>query len=285
MVKTGLKLCCGWIALAMITKSACVGQPVHTPAAALPDQGQARVSTRFEFRRYVNDPTPARRELHECQVITDLEYGLTDGLAVGLQLPVAMREEGSWATGRQRDDTGLDDMTLLTRWRLWPEREDLGEAIDLAFLVGVDLPVGSDPFGSGSLDPILGVAHAWAQHRHSLHTSARWKFTTGQRDAFVRAGESTADLLNLDLAYMLRLGPNPLDAAAAPPHANGLYVMAEINGLYETNGDLEVFLSPGIVLQVESWAIEASIQLPIEQGLNHRPEVTFIGSIGVRLRF
>ena len=122
MAISGLKLSCAWAALLVIASVSLGQQAVYTPIGTLLPKGRLTVRSRFEFRRYLNDPTPARRELHECQVITDLDYGLGEDVALGLQLPAMMREEGSWATGQMRKDSGLGDITLTTRWSLWQNR-------------------------------------------------------------------------------------------------------------------------------------------------------------------
>ena len=58
-----------------------------------------------------------------------------------------------------------------------------------------------------------------------------------------------------------------------------------MNGAYETNGDNEVLISPGILYEAVSWAFEASVQLPLARDLDHRPETDFSVLFGVRLLF
>ena len=61
--------------------------------------------------------------------------------------------------------------------------------------------------------------------------------------------------------------------------------MLELNGLYETNGDNQIFLSPGVLYEATTWALEASVQLPIFQDLADRPETDVVVVVGVRLLF
>lgn len=53
----------------------------------------------------------------------------------------------------------------------------------------------------------------------------------------------------------------------------------------EWNGAPGLFLSPGIQYVTTRWIVEATVQLPVWQDLNARPEADFIVGFGVRFQF
>ena len=48
---------------------------------------------------------------------------------------------------------------------------------------------------------------------------------------------------------------------------------------------MELFLAPGIMYEAQGWALEASVQLPALQDLDHRPDNEFTVTVGVRMLF
>ena len=63
------------------------------------------------------------------------------------------------------------------------------------------------------------------------------------------------------------------------------YVTLEANGLYETNGDVEVIAGPGILYEARTFALEATIGLPMVQEVRERPEVDLVVTLGLRILF
>lgn len=97
----------------------------------------------------------------------------------------------------------------------------------------------------------------------------------------VNPGDTTDDVLNLDASYLFRLAP----ATYGEEFAASLYAVLELNTVYETNGDAEAFLSPGLLYEAPRFAIEAAVQLPVAQDLAHRPEREYVVTLGLRLLF
>ena len=64
-----------------------------------------------------------------------------------------------------------------------------------------------------------------------------------------------------------------------------LYAVAELNGFYGTNGDHEIFLSPGIMYEHFKFTLDATVMIPVYQEVNYRPEEEFMIGIGLRISF
>jgi len=143
------------------------------------------------------------------------------------------------------------------------------------------LPTAKAPFGSDSFDPMIGFVYTHIQGRHGFNVSARYKFNTGVRANPVRHGDSKADILHYDTAYLYRLS----SAKYTADTKGAWYAIAELHGTYETNGDHEFFLSPGVMYEARDWALEASISLPTLQEVDHRPHADYILTLGVRFLF
>jgi hypothetical protein len=87
-----------------------------------------------------------------------------------------------------------------------------------------------------------------------------------------------ADVWRTDLAYLYRLFP----AEFTLDSTGGLYLVGELNTVYETNADVEMFLSPGIMWETARWVIEASVQLPVWTDIDFRGETEYVFFVGVR---
>jgi len=108
-------------------------------------------------------------------------------------------------------------------------------------------------------------------NRHGFNADALYKFNTGGED----------DRLRYDVAYTYRLLPTTYGEESNL----GFFGVAELNGLYDTNGDHELFLSPGLQLAWARVALEASVQIPVWQDLDNRLERDFVAVFGVKLLF
>ena len=81
--------------------------------------------------------------------------------------------------------------------------------------------------------------------------------------------------------YIYRLSPKTY--ASVRPIA--LFGSVELNGFYETNGDHELFVSPGVQYVTTRWIVEATVQIPAWQDLSHRAERDFVVGVGFRVQF
>ncbi|MGB0768667.1 MAG: hypothetical protein ACPGYV_13280, partial [Phycisphaeraceae bacterium] len=87
--------------------------------------------------------------------------------------------------------------------------------------------------------------------------------------------------VRIDGSYLYRIDP----AQYTIDTTRSTYLVCEINQRYETNGDYETLLSPGILIEAQDWAAELSIRLPISQQLDHRAELDWAMTLGLRFTF
>ena len=176
---------------------------------------------------------------------------------------------------------GLGDLDLGLKLRVW--KADLGpvDTIRLAVLGGVEIPTGTEGFGSSSVDPYLGAALTSIFGRHGFGAAVRWTFTTGSAFDPLFAGDTTADLLRLDASYVFRVSPEEYGEL----HEAAWYAVAEANSYYETNGDWQVLFSPALLIEAPRWALEAGVQIPVYQDVSGRPELRLGFVLGLRLLF
>ena len=62
-----------------------------------------------------------------------------------------------------------------------------------------------------------------------------------------------------------------------------LNAVLEVNGSYLVNNSLLVFVSPGIQLALESFIVEASLQVPMIRALKSGEEPDFLFAVGTRV--
>lgn len=269
------------IALSVGADAALAQQAIHTPAAAQPSTGVLMVRELAQFTRYSSDPTGLDREVNDLVMLTDLAYGVSHDTVLMLRVPVLFRDIDSDVEGVDDSPGGFGDVHAMVKMRIW--QNDFGpiDTARLGVVAGLDLPTARAPFGSDSFDPMLGVVYTHIQGRHGFNASARYKINTGGRDDPVRPGDSKADILHYDTAYLYRLAP----VEYAIDTLGAWYAIAELHGMYETNGDHEIFVAPGVMYEGRDWALEASLSLPVVQDLDHRPEAEFTITLGLRFLF
>ena len=263
-------------------------EAVHTDSTAVPSVGQVALRESVQYLRLRDDPTAQGREVDEWRATTTVEYGLRPDLTLSAYIPLAYREThhagtppGGPAGDENSADFAVDDFTLAAKWRVY--RNDFGpiDTARLAVIAGAEIPSGAEPFSSDSVDPVIGGVFSYIQGRNGFNADLIWKFNTGGENEAVRAGEGSADALFYDAAYLFRVVPDTFSSNSS----GAFYAIIEANGAYETNGDNELLIAPGLLFEARGYAIEASVQLPLWQELDHRPETEFTVTLGVRFLF
>lgn len=230
---------------------------------------------------YLDDaPSSPRSETHQLSFSNTLNFGIAPDLSASIRFPVEQRWQSEGAFSGE-ESFGIGDLTTLLKWRVWRNDTSPLDTQRLAVFGGLEWPLGQSEFSSDSFAPIVGAAYTQVSGRHGINVSGAWKFTTDGDENPLVAGGGQADLLRYDAAYLFRLDPARYTAETK----GAWFAVFELNGLYETNGDHEVFLSPGIMFEAQSWVLEFSVQLPAVQRLNHRPETDFVLGFGLRFLF
>ncbi len=249
--------------------------PLNSNVALQPSKGGLIIRQQFRYTEGERSTPTGNVDISTATSITTLVYGVSEKFTLILSTPfVLSRQIENTTTGSDRTDSGFADMALLSKFRLY--RDDFGptDTRRFALIGGFELPTGQDEFSSDSIDPIIGGVFTHVDGRHAFDADALWKFNTG-------GGDRGEDLLKYDLAYIYRLSPEVF--ASTEPTA--LYGVLELNGFYETNDDQEIFVSPGIEYVTTRWIVEATVQIPIWQELDNRPEKDFIIGLIFRMYF
>lgn len=269
-----------------------------TDAATLPAPGRIVVRELGVYRGFGRDDSGLGRRGYAVFAHTTVQVGLVPEWSLTLDLPVSYRDfrldpepgapsahnharsgGGGGGPGRYRvTDLMVDDFALTAKYRFY--RHDTGplDTVRAAVLFGAEFPSGSTD-SSDSVDPILGVAVTAIRGRHGLNLTAAYKLSTGGTDYPLFAGEGEADLMRFGGSYLYRLTP----ARFSAEQRAGLYAVVESINLYETSGDLEVLVAPGLMYEAPGVALELSVVLPVYQQLDHRPRSEFAVGVGIRV--
>jgi hypothetical protein len=254
-------------------------EAINTPAATQPGEGNFVNTYKLRFTHYDGTPAGSDGSADEVRLEGLLAYGLTGNLSLSIQAPLTSRSVSGEPT--IDSETGVGDLTLQFKYRFW--QDDFGpvDTIRASVFGGAELPTGDTSLGSDSVDPHVGAVVTYINGRHGLNQALSWKFNTDSADEVWRAGDAKADLLRFDTAYLYRLSPEEYGA----DFVASTYAVLELNGTYETNGDTELFLSPGLLYEAPRFALELSVSIPVHQGLDHRPEPEYSVGVGVRFLF
>jgi len=186
-----------------------IAGPITTFSAATLPEGKGVLGIRTEFTHFdalsaeeLNRVAMDGQTGHSMknQLVYSLggAYGIGDDLTVGLSLPYLQRDrikavhfDQDMGMSMQHDigsSNGLGDLTLFTEYRLVRK---LYEGIDVSLIAGLKTPTGAtgntsnnerigtehQP-GSGSWDPIAGVALSKRLERLTFHASGLYTVTT-----------------------------------------------------------------------------------------------------------
>ena len=267
-------------AMAVTAPAAMAQEPMFSGAATQPSPGQVTVRTQLLVTHLGADPTAARREVEDYRVTTTVTAGLSRDLAFSLSAPVAHRRIDTTAAGESDTQFGVDGLSATLRWRVYKEDTGPIDTFRVALLGGMNFPL-PGPISAEGFNPSVGAVATWIRGRHGFNLGAQYTITTDGKRNPIFPGESLADYLRADASYLFRLAPERYTAETG----GAWYAALELNGRYETNGDGQVFLSPGVLYEARTFALEAAVQLPVWQSLSRRPESRFTIVFGVRLLF
>lgn len=278
--------CAGLSGLAALSWAGAVAaqEAALTPAATQPSPESWVVRTSARIWRFDGGATDVARDGFVAEERIRVALGVTKELSVEANLPVFQSGFDDPTLGQASfdpDAVGIGDLDLTFKLRLW--KEDLGpvDTTRLALIAGTEVPTSTAGFGSRSFDPVIGLASTTILGRHGIGASVTWRFTTDTAEEPLFAGDSLADALNVNLAYLYRIAPEAYGAE----HIGAWYVTAELLGAYETNGDLEFDVAPGLLYEGPRWAFEAGVILPAYREIGHRPTTSFGAYVGLRFLF
>jgi hypothetical protein len=268
------------VGLVLAASAALAQESTNVLAATQPSVGSFYLRERLKYMRLGDDPSPADRTVDKVVATTSLAYGLTRDWSLSLEMPLVY-ERSSPTGGSTAEDVGLSDLLLAVKWRPW--QLDLGPVDSLRFAMvgGVEIASGDGEFSSDSFDPSIGGVFTGILGRHGFNAAAIFKHNTGGDPYGTRAGDGPADAVRLEGSYLFRLIP----AAYAVETTAATYLTFELNSLYETNGDWELIVGPGILYEARTFALEAAVGLPVLRAADERPTTDLVLTVGARFLF
>jgi hypothetical protein len=270
------------VVLFLVMATAAHGQEaILTRSAMQPPPGTLSFREQLRFQRYGADPTRGLQRVDEFTAMTMLSYGVTADLAVEARLPLSYRSWKVPVFDESFDETTVDEMTFLLKWRLW--RDDYGptNTARLSLFGGLQTPMFGDGFAEGGWNPLLGAVFMQVHDRHGWNIAGMYEMTTRQAGLPLHPGSTLADAFFLDGAYLFRIAPEDYSADTS----GAWYAVAELNSVVETNGDREMLFAPGVLYEGPDLALEANLQFPVYHHLRYRPEREWSFVVGVRLLF
>lgn len=307
-----------------------VSGPVTTISATTLPEGRWSIGLRTEYVKFdafsdveLENFAQQGEEIHSIDYLLStflgVNYGFSDDLTLGLKIPFVRRndireghlEDSTPEVHKHGNSKGIGDLTLLGQYRfLNKERSNF----EVALLSGLKFPTGTTHAednagrrfetehqpGSGSRDPLIGIAVSKRLGYVSLDTNLLYTFVT-------EGGQNTdlGDLLNYNVGISYRLGGkvNPQHSQeSATHHDHALHTHFAWDLIFEINGELRqkqkvggnkdknsggslVYLSPGVRLSVgDRWSSSISVGLPVIQELNgkqHETDLRGIFAVGM----
>lgn len=267
------------VCAAAVSPAAAIAQEaMYTQAATMPSTGIMLARQQFHIYESGFNPETGDESTRTFQSETSLQVGLDVGWSLTIK---ALAEYGRVDTGAGTDSEGdFSAVDVMAKYRFYMHNPGGVDTERAAILFGLRV----DTEDSVNADPHIGIVYTRVMGLHGFNVELHYTHTTGgYQDTLdnTLGGEGAADAFNYNFAYVYRIYPSVYTADST----GAWYVTAEINGIYETNGDNEIRFSPGIMFEGRRWGFEIMAQLPLENDLDHRPEVDWGIGIGARLLF
>lgn len=256
------------------------------PVATSPGKGRFYFREIASYVQMSDDPSPDIRTIEELVMLSRFSYGITAQLSANVNVPVIYSDERSPAAshhggGKIVDEVGVADISMDFKYR--PFQWDLGpvDTLRLAFVGGIEVPTYDKHHSSDGFDPYFGMVFTGVIGRHGFNQSLRYKVNTNGSEYNMMPGDGSADALFYDTSYLFRLLPDTYTDESR----GSFYLTAELNGIYEVNGDNEVLLGPGLLFEAPGFAVEFSAGLPVACDVSSRPRQDLVLSLGFRILF
>jgi hypothetical protein len=256
------------VAFVFLASPAWSQEAIFTRSATQPAAGVLAWRQQFRWMDYTGDMT-------ELSTRTMLSYGIAGNLAIEAQLPIISM------TGGWHEATGAGDLLLLAKTRIWQRHDSAIDTARIGVFGGAAVPLGPDALTGGGVDPVAGAVYMQVMGRHGINVSAQYQLTTNGTWHPLMPGAGEADLIRADAAYLWRIAPveYSLENDAA------WYLTLEANSFWETNGDRELLLAPGLLYEGTQIALEIGVQLPVARCVMERPAQGVGVTAGFRLLF
>lgn len=234
---------------------------ISVDAGLTPAQNRWIIRTQARYMQRLNDPTPMDRQMVTLAAPVVIAYGVMPSftlMAREIFLRKTMSMDGSGST-----DYGRSDILTMAKYKAF-RRNTRHTSLGVAAVLGLELPVGSDGFGSETWDLIAGVNGSYRLDAFAADADVRYVWNgVGERND--KPGNKVS--VNLALAYRFALGAGA-DIALAPVLETGFESISPdmVDGAKSTaRSEQMAYLSPGAKLTVSSFVVEALLQIPVWQ--------------------
>lgn len=255
-------------------------EAMYTQAATMPSPGVFVVRPSLHFERFGAEPDGSATRTDRVEWATLLQVGLVRDLSLIVDVPLAW-ERRTLPGGGRDSDRGVEDFDAMLKWRFFKDDTGGVDTVRAALLVGTHIPSGDDhDFSTQSFNPHIGAVVTVVRGRHGFNQDVVFQWNTGGGGVDnLGGGMGPSEALTFNSSYLFRVYPDEY----TPESRGAWYLTAELNGIYETNGDAELRVAPGFMYEGWAWAFEAMAQLPVWSDLDERADLEF--AIGVGLRF
>lgn len=268
--------------LAVLGAAARAQEAMYTAAATMPSPGVFILRPQIHYYRFEAEPDGSATRTERIEWATTLQAGLARDLSLTLEVPLAWERQRLPGGGRDSDN-GVKDLDALLKWRFFKDDTAGVDTVRAALLVGARFASGDDlDFSSQSVNPRLGAVVTVVRGRHGFNQEVAFQLNTGGGGIDnVGGGEGPSEAIRSNTSYLFRIAPERY----ASDTKGAWYITAELNTLYETNGDWDLRFSPGFMYEAWGFAFELMAQLPLVQRLDNRAELGFGVGAGVRFTF
>lgn len=261
-------------------------EAMYTEAATMPSPRTSVYRTQLHFSRYGSEASkdggPSIDHTDKLEFGQSLQYGIARAVSVKFDF-TPVWETAHLRGGGSDSDHGVQDLDATLKWRFYKEDTGGVDTLRAALMVGAAFASGDDKdFSTQTINPHVGAVVTIVRGRHGFNQDLHYQFnTTGSGYDNTEGGMGPADALRANSAYLFRLFPDRYTSETT----GAWYVTAELNYLYETNGDQDLRWAPGLMYEGQRFAFEIMAQLPLWDDLNERPELDFAVGIGFRFSF
>ena len=270
------------LALAAIASPALAQEAMYTQAATMPSPNTGVIRLQYHMWVYGSNPEAATEGTEKLEATQSIAYGLARDWALFIDAPMEASRSESSATGQWSSDKSMEGIDAMIKWRFYQHDGGGVNTERAALLLGASIDNAQDDDLQGfAVNPKVGGVFTVVRGRHGFNQDLIFQLNTGGDEADNFGGEGPSDALFFNSAYVYRIVPTQFSS-----DTNGAwYVTAEMNGLYETNGDVELRISPGLMYEGRRFAFELMGQLPLWNDVDHRAELDFGFGFGFRFTF
>lgn len=264
-----------------LAASASAQEAMYTQAATMPSPGTFIFRQQFHAWRYGDRPDSDIERTIVYESSSMLSVGLDRGIALSVDVPLVYRSTRD-ESGDDEGNYGVEDIDILAKFLVYKNNTGGIDTFRAALLAGALVTSGDNSsFGSQTVNPEIGAVLTTVRGRHGFNVDAMYHFNTGGDSDDNLGGEGPSDAITANAAYVYRIAPERYK----PDSTGAWYITAELNGLYETNSDFDIRLSPGLMYEGRVFGFEIMGQVPVIQQVDHRPELTWGIGIGFRFLF